>query len=95
MDRKKIKKDKDKFRVQEDITAPIKDFENIKWHKRVVYIFFDVDKWEKPEVLHAEASLWSHLKHNLHADCRVVNMKDKTKGKGIDDFLTQEESNAK
>lgn len=76
-------------------TGPIKDFEDFKWNKRKVYIFFDADKWEKLEVLHAEASLWSHLKYKLRANCKVVNMKDKTKGKGIDDFLTSEESNAK
>ena len=82
MSNKKKKKHENVTENSNVSTAPIKDFEDVEWNKRQVYIFFDADKWEKPEVLHAEASLWSHLKRELHADCKVVNMKDKTKGKG-------------
>jgi len=75
-------------------TSPIKDFKDIKWNKRKVYIFFDSDKWDKWSVLHAEASLWKHLTRRCHANCKVVNMTEqlyeKTKAKGIDDLLALE-----
>ena len=95
MSKKKNKKHKNMDETLKKDTAPINDFKDLEWGKRPIVIFFDADKWEQPEVLHAEASLWSYLKRELRADCKVVNMKDKTKGKGIDDFLALEESNAK
>ena len=80
-------------------SVPIEDFNLFKWNKRRVYIVFDADKWDKWNVLHAEARLWICLKSNLHANCRVVNMTkqlfEKTKAKGIDDLLTWAKENSK
>lgn len=81
----------------DDKKKPIEDFNLIKWNKRKVIIFFDGDKWDKWNVLHAEALLWKHCTKALHANCKVANLTKQfyeiTKAKGIDDVLALPKQN--
>ncbi len=80
-------------------SEPIEDFDLFKWNKRKVTTFFDGDKWDKWNVLHAEALLWKHLTKSLHACCKVANLTkqfyEATKAKGIDDALALPKQNPK
>ncbi len=88
-----------KIRKEEPKSQPIDDFNLFKWNKRRVTIFFDGDKWDKWNVLHAEARLWKYLTKSLHTDCRIANITKQfyevTKAKGIDDVLALPKQNPK
>jgi hypothetical protein len=65
------------------------DLERFQWYGRDVYIIFDSDAAENPQVVAAEARLVYELQSRLNAKARVVRLPPAADGgkQGLDDFL--------
>lgn len=72
---------------RESVQGVAIDFDRILWADRRVFIAFDSDKVNKPQVSAAEAGLRKELQRR-GASVSILNW-DQTKGKGCDDFLAE------
>jgi hypothetical protein len=71
-------------------SRPIRDLDYIQWQGRFVYIVFDSDLADKPEVQRAESALAQELQ-DRGAEVRVARLPDGRDGMkvGLDDYLVQ------
>lgn len=83
------------FNFMQDFERLLRELESIDWKGRIVWICFDSDAVDNPNILTAEARLVDELQRKRGADCRLVRLPQDGQHKvGLDDFLRAHGSSA-
>lgn len=78
------------FKSKKAGIALLKELEKTEWKDRLVYIVFDSDVVEKPEVMRAMQALASTLRERGAREIRSISLSDGSGEKiGLDDFIVE------